>query len=359
MTLQDALATSPNTAFVKLEEQLGSTDGPVDMAVRLGMRDTMASDLDGNKPKPGEGTQAQHFKSKPGDPGTAAFTLGPSPTSPMELANVGATLMSGGVWCPPTPIISITDRNGKPVDLAGKEQPCEQAVPEALANTLVVGLSKDDQPGGTSHAASAANGWTRPMMGKTGTTQQYKSAAFLGAVPQYAAAVMTFNDGPRPRPIRDNDPRPPSFGNPGNIYGGKVPARTWFEAMKPILGNEPAIGLPQTDPRYADGGQENKVPDVTKLSVGDATNRLQAAGYRVTTVSRDDAARKGTVVGQTPRGTRLPGETITLYVSTGNAPQVEIPSTPPDQGGNPGGGPPQGGGGPPGGGDPGGGGGGG
>jgi membrane peptidoglycan carboxypeptidase len=349
MTMQDALATSPNTAFVKLEESLGSTDPAVDMAIRLGMRDTMSSNMDGNKPKAGEPNQAQHFKSKPGDPGNAAFTLGPSPTSPLELANVAATLISGGVWCPPTPIVSITDRNGKPVDLKSKELPCEQAVAEPLANSLVVGLSKDDTGNGTSADAARRAGWARPMMGKTGTTQEYKSAGFVGAVPQYAAAVLTFNDGPRPRPITVNTD-PPSLASTGNIYGGKVPARTWFAAMNPLLGNEPVLGLPAPDPRYTDGGQETKVPSVVGLSVEDATNKLKDAGYNVAPVNRDDAARRGTVVGQTPRGSRLPGETITIYVSTGVVPPIDTPSTPPDQGGGAPGGPGGDGGGDPGGG---------
>ena len=42
----------------------------------------------------------------------ASFTLGVSPVSPLELANVGATLDSDGLWCPPTPVDAITDRNG-------------------------------------------------------------------------------------------------------------------------------------------------------------------------------------------------------------------------------------------------------
>ncbi|MEV4311181.1 transglycosylase domain-containing protein [Actinocrispum sp. NPDC049592] len=341
MTLQSALATSPNTGFVKLEETLGGTEKVVDMAQRLGMRETMASNMDGNKPKPGEETQAQHFKPHPGDHGKPTFTLGPAPTSALELANVAATLMSGGKWCPPTPIVSITDRNGQPVDLKGKEQPCDQAVDEPLANSLVVGLSKDDQPGGTSAAAASANGWNRPMMGKTGTTQEYKSAGFVGAVPQYAAAVLTFNDGPRPRPIRDTDP--PSFASTGNIYGGKIPARTWFKAMKPLLGNEPALPLPNPDPRYVDGGAQQQVPNVIGLSAQEATNRLQAAGYRVNQVTRDSGERKGTVINQNPRGSRIPNEVITIYVSNGVAPNVQNPPDPNNPGGTQPGGPPNGG----------------
>jgi beta-lactam-binding protein with PASTA domain len=90
---------------------------------------------------------------------------------------------------------------------------------------------------------------------------------------------------------------------------------------------------------------------VVGKSQQEATNTLQGAGYQVSVIQRDDAARKGTVVSQTPRGTKLPGGTITIYVSTGVAPQQpDVP--PPSGGGTP---PPGGGGGepPPGGGDPG------
>ena len=62
----------------------------------------------------------------------------------------------------------------------------------------MTGLSKDDQPGGTSAAAAAANGWNRPMAGKTGTTQNNRSAAFLGFNTQYAGSVITFDDSSSP-----------------------------------------------------------------------------------------------------------------------------------------------------------------
>ncbi|MCE7009324.1 transglycosylase domain-containing protein [Kibdelosporangium philippinense] len=334
MTLQTALATSPNTGFVKLEEMLGSTDPVIDMMTRLGMRETMASNMSGRPAKPGEETQAQHFKSKPGYPGGAAITLGPNPLSPLELANVGATLMSGGVWCPPSPIVEVIDRNGNPVDLKGKEAPCEQAVAEPLANTLVTGLSRDDLPGGTANAASRSVGWNRPMMSKTGTTQDHKSAGFVGATPQYAAAVQTFNDGRSPRPIRDTDP-PSLTTREGNIFGGKVPARTWFAAMKALHGNEPILPLPPVDQRYVDGGPDVRVPDVVGRTEQEATNILQGAGYQVSVVQRDDSRKRGTVVGQTPRGTKVAGGTITIYVSTGSAPVQHDTTTnpPPSSGG--------------------------
>src|SRR5690606_39296795 len=56
------------------------------------------------------------FRSKT-SPGKGSFTLGPAPLSGLELANVGATIMSDGRWCPPTPIMEIRDRNGKKVPI--------------------------------------------------------------------------------------------------------------------------------------------------------------------------------------------------------------------------------------------------
>ncbi|WP_225978134.1 transglycosylase domain-containing protein [Gandjariella thermophila] len=237
MTLQDALATSPNSGFVWLEEKVG-VPAAVDMAVRLGMR-SLATTKD---PERTGKTIADAVKSE----NRASFTLGPTPTNVLELSNVAATLMSGGVWCPPTPIEQVLDRNGKPVPI--REQGCQQVLSTPIANSLVVGLSKDDQGPGTSAAAAAAAGWNRPVMAKTGTTQEYKSAGFLAATPQLAGAVLTFADGSAPRPICDTDP--PSLCGEGNIYGGKVPARTWYQTMNTLLAGQPVLPLPPVDPRY-------------------------------------------------------------------------------------------------------------
>jgi membrane peptidoglycan carboxypeptidase len=344
MTLQKALATSPNTGFVKLEEQTGM-DAVVDMASRLGLRDTMGTNMSGRTPNPSSNdanvnqTQSQFFRSKPGNPGNASFTLSPAPVSPLEMANVGATLMSGGVWCPPTPLVEVLDRNGKRLDHTKYEEPCEQTVPEPLANTLVEGLSKDDIAGGTASGAASAFGWTRPMLGKTGTTQDYKSAAFVGATPQLSASTMVFNDSAKPRPICDTTSSgvPPRLCGDGSIFGGRSPARTWFEAMGQILAPEGVAGLPPGDPRYLNGGDESKVPNVVGKSQADATSQLQNANYQVTVIQTNRADPKGMVVNQSPRGAALPGTTITIFVSTGYVPpaSTEQPPPPASTGGQP------------------------
>ncbi|WP_433502144.1 transglycosylase domain-containing protein [Pseudonocardia halophobica] len=241
LTLQDALAESPNTAFVKLEESTGIPP-VVDMAVRLGLTSLAETPYSG---KPGTASIADVMKQQ----NQASFTLGVTPTSALELANVQATLAGHGTWCPPSPLQSITDRTGASVPVT--QAACRQALDPAIADTLMTGLSKDDAAGGTSAAAARQMGWNRPIAAKTGTTQEYKSAAFVGATPQLAGAAIVFDDSNSPRPICDGSP--PRTCSGGNIYGGKAPARTFYRAFGDILAGQPVVPLPPTDPQYLTG----------------------------------------------------------------------------------------------------------
>ena len=210
LSLQDALAESPNTAFVKLEETTGIPP-VVDMAVRLGM--TSLAEVpsgDDNATSIATTTKQQRLGS---------FTLGVTPTSALELANVDATLASHGTWCPPTPLQAVVGQDGKPVEIT--QAACRQAVAPGIADTMINGMSKDDQPGGTSAAAAAQMHWNRPVAAKTGTTQEYKSATFVGTTPTLAGASIVFDDSNSPRPICDGSP--PFSCGAGHLYGGMAP----------------------------------------------------------------------------------------------------------------------------------------
>jgi len=245
ITLADGLATSPNTAFVGLETKVGMP-AVLRMADRLGLRNTLRSNDAGDTPQPRSADpqrsqpQSRYFRDKP------SFTLGDSPVSPLELANVSATLMSGGTWCPPDPVLSVTDRFGNPVHLPA--QACEQAVPHGVADTLRAGLSQDTVSGTTAASARAA-GWTRPGIGKTGTTQTSESVAFVGGVDGYAVSSLVFADGPDPGELC---PGPPVYlGDCGNgAFGGTAAAPPYFQAMNQILAGRPDQPLPPPDPAY-------------------------------------------------------------------------------------------------------------
>ncbi|ALG10949.1 penicillin-binding protein [Kibdelosporangium phytohabitans] len=231
ISLANGLATSPNTAFVGLEQRVGVPQ-VVAMASRLGMRSSMQTNNVGQQPDAGSNdpqrnqTQTQYFQDKP------SFTLGDSPVSPLELANVPATLMSGGVWCPPTPILSVTDAaaNAVPVTNAA----CEQVTSSDVASTLMTGLSQDTVSGTTAASARAA-GWTRPDIGKTGTTQTNQSVAFVGGVDNYAVSSLVFADGNKPGQLCPGNPV--HIGSCGHgAFGGTVAAPPYFKAMKTVLG---------------------------------------------------------------------------------------------------------------------------
>ncbi len=241
LSLTDALAQSPNTAFVKLEETTG-VPPVVDMAVNLGMTSLAESPA-------GQGDDAPSIAATMKASNQASFTLGVTPTSDVELANVQATIASHGTFCPPTPLVSLTGPDGKPVPIP--QQACRQAIAPGIADTLMNGMSRDDQPGGTSAAAAGTEKWSRPVAAKTGTTQEYKSATFVGATPDLAGASIVFDDSNSPRPICEGSP-PYSCGS-GNIYGGMAPARTFYRAMGDILGDRPPSPLPPPDPRYLTG----------------------------------------------------------------------------------------------------------
>jgi membrane peptidoglycan carboxypeptidase len=220
------LIASANTYFVGLEDALGSVEGPVKTAVAMGM----------HFDDPVNQHPAQFYI----DNELGSFTLGPDATSPLDLASAYSTVAASGTHCDPTPVTAILDRNGKPVAGAnGKPLDTgDHCTPNALqpgvANTLanmMVGVVT----GGTGRRAQIPG---HTIAGKTGTTQDNKTAAFGGITPDYAVGVMYF------------DPH-------GQIRvggeGGGVPASIFHDAMAPILGPQPDKPFPPADPAVVAG----------------------------------------------------------------------------------------------------------
>ena len=319
LSLPQALAQSPNTTFVEMLQQTGVKPA-VDMAVRLGLRSYAVPGSSGN----GHQSLADYIKK--GNYGS--FTLGPFPVNALELSNVGATLASGGVWCPPSPIVSIQQVKRDPygnavltpdgqtamVDVPFNPPECEQVVERGLANALSHALSHDDQGAGTSAAAAAANGWTLPMSGKTGTTEAHRSSAFLGYTNQLSAASYIYNDGPNPSGICSS---PLRQCYDGNLYGGMEPAQTWFKAILPVAEKFGPVRLPPNDPQFVRGNSRGRIPNVAGLPISQATQRLQEAGFTVNELEVDSGKPKGTVVFTAPSDSAMPGTVVAVYVSNG------------------------------------------
>ncbi len=319
MSVTEALAKSPNTAFAKLISQVG-VQRTVDMAIRLGLRSyaepgtARAYDPDNNE------SLADFIKRQ----NIGSFTLGPFEVNPLELANVATTLASGGVWCPPNPIDKIYDRRGD--EVAVNAEACEQVVPEGLANTLSNALGRDVINGTATPAANSV-GWSLPMAGKTGTTEAHRSSGFLGYTNRYAAVNYIYDDSPNPTDLCSYPLR--RCGN-GDLFGGKEPAETWFAAMSPIAEDFGEVSMPPTDPRYVDGAPGARVPSVNGMSQDSAREELRASGFQVAdqVSAINSTAAAGTVIGTSPSGQTIPGLIVTLLVSNGVAPPPPPPPSP-------------------------------
>ena len=244
MTLQQALATSPNTAFVDLERRLG-VPAVVDMAVKLGLRS-----LDKPTGPKGKGPSLATTIKKEN---MGSFVLGPIGVNPLELTNVAATLADGGRWCEPTPIVEVRDRKGKVVPL--KKPQCERVLSVDQAAALAHGLSDDVINGSAEGAAKAVN-FSAPIAAKTGTTETNNSAAFLAFDGGLAGSVYTFNDGTTVTPLCTSPLRQCTD---GTLFGGEEPARTLLSTWNAVSHHYGDNKLPALKSEYIHGKNPEKL----------------------------------------------------------------------------------------------------
>jgi membrane peptidoglycan carboxypeptidase len=162
-----------------------------------------------------------------------SFTLGAEATSPLALASAYSTLGAGGTQCDPVAVTEILDRDGQPLTRDdGTPYPTgpsctPEAVPPAVATTLNQILVGDTAlPYGTGVRAAIPG---HQIAGKTGTSQDRSSVAFVGYTPRYAASVMLFN---------------PTANVDVGGFGGGLGAPIWRNAMAPIMTAEPAVPFP-------------------------------------------------------------------------------------------------------------------
>ena len=300
MTLREALAHSPNTTFIQLIEQVG-VPAVVDMSVKLGLRSyEVPGTFDG------ESSIAEYMKNA----NLGSYTLGPTAVNPLELSNVGATLASGGRWCEPNPIVSVTDREGQEIFL---ERPaCEQALDSGVANALAGGMA-EDLITGTGARAANVTGWGGQAAAKTGTTESHLSSAFLGFNSGFAAAPYIYNDGTSPSPLCTSPVR--QCGS-GDLFGGREAAESWFQTANQV----PAAlngGLAGHDPKYDLGTTHGVLAEVVGMTEQQARSTLEGQGYRVEVRTVDGTQPRGRVERALNQGILEPGSTVIIELSRG------------------------------------------
>ena len=164
-TLKEALAVSDNLVAVKLNEAVGP-ETVVKYAKSMGINSPLAPIL--------------------------SLALGTKEVSPLELAAGFVPLANQGVKAKPVFVLSIKDKNGNTLD---ENKPFLSKVLDEKTAYIVTDMLKAVlEPGGT--GAAIGQSFTRPMAAKTGSTNEYRDAWFVGFTPDLVTSVWAGNDDP-------------------------------------------------------------------------------------------------------------------------------------------------------------------
>ncbi len=149
-----------------------------------------------------------------------SLALGTSEVTPLEITGAYSTLASGGIKSKPMFILKITNKDGRVIE---ENAPVtERVISDSTAYLVTDMLSAVFDPGGT--ASALAGVIARPAAGKTGTTQNYRDAWFVGYTPHLAAGVYIGYDNPE---------------KTVGIPGGKIAGPIWARFMSGALENTP------------------------------------------------------------------------------------------------------------------------
>jgi penicillin-binding protein 1A len=207
VTLRKALALSLNTVAAKLAYNVGPQN-VVRTAHRLGITSELAAN--------------------------ASIALGTSEVTLLEMTSAFIPFANGGAPAPPFVVKRITTRDGEvlyerqgaalaPIvssyDLGAMNQMLRAVVTEGTARRAQFGRFE--------------------LAGKTGTSQDYRDAWFIGYSGYYVAGVWAGND--------DNSPT-------AKVTGGSIPAAIWRDIMEPAHAGLSPVPLPGEEQDYYGDG---------------------------------------------------------------------------------------------------------
>jgi penicillin-binding protein 1A len=181
ITVEEALAQSINTSAVRLLLQAGGPRTVARLAARLGITDKLPND--------------------------ASLALGTGEVGLLELSSAYAAFFNGGARITPFAVEAL--RAGGNFSIAARAPPASVIDPDLaamMARMLTAVVTR-----GTGRAAAVTG---RAVAGKTGTTQDYRDAWFIGWIDGEIIGVWLGNDDSRPMK---------------SVQGGSFPARLFHD----------------------------------------------------------------------------------------------------------------------------------
>jgi len=199
VTLRNALANSLNVCAAKLLQKLGTTVVTT-YARRMGIKSRLSPDL--------------------------SLALGTSEVNLLELVSSYGVFANQGVRVPPVYILKVEDKNGKVLEES--RSTAEEVLSPETALTMT-SMMESVLENGTA-ASARALGFTLPAAGKTGTTDDYSDAWFVGYVPGVVTGVWVGFD------------RKQKIG-PG-MTGAAAALPVWVDVMLAATKNRPPQDFP-------------------------------------------------------------------------------------------------------------------
>jgi len=204
LTLADAMAHSVNTIAIAIAQEVG-VDNVVEAAKRCGITSKLVAN--------------------------ASLALGTSEVTPLELTSAFAVFASGGLRVHPFMVTQVNGPDGRTL-YKRKDVPGERVVASHVNRDLTAMLYGVVARGTGGNAGI----WSHEAAGKTGTTQDYHDAWFVGFTADYVTGVWVGNDDASPMK---------------NVTGGTLPAQIWKTVMKVAEEGLPAKSLDRSPPQEA------------------------------------------------------------------------------------------------------------
>jgi 1A family penicillin-binding protein len=280
--------------------------------------------------------------------------------NPLEMASASGTLANNGIHNEPICVTKVTDADG---NVIFENHPTGTRVVREDVAAVVNSILKDVVRHGTGRSANI----DRPQAGKTGTTDNYADAWFVGYTPELSAAVWVgYPQGLVPMTDVHGI----------TVFGGTFPAQIWAKFMENALADVPPTdftnaefgqgdsgegdwvsekictesGLlatkycPSTEVRYFKKGEEPtetcplhrtpasrqvSVPSVIGMTETAAVSVLKNAGFKPTvSYVSSVSVPKGNVANQSPLGgtSADSGATVSVAVSSGSSSSSRVPN---------------------------------
>lgn len=218
ITLREAMQWSANSPYVQLGMDVG-TDKVKDVAVAAGLRDD-ASMADSTVP---------------------SFSIGTSQPSAIRMAGAYGTFATSGMQNDP---YSVSKAKYRGETIYQHKKASKRAFDNIIADN-VTDVLKNVVEHGTGTPAQLPG---RDVAGKTGTTDENKSAWFVGYTPQLSTAISMFRYDDNEKHKNRKFEKMYGTGGEKTIHGASFPAQIWHDYMADALKGTDALTFPKPEP---------------------------------------------------------------------------------------------------------------